>query len=150
MGASEDIEFSVSAAKVEKKVKEFASVSAPQPGGGSGAPPGFGEVRPIRALLTAPQLARLEVLNLECCNLDDDTVRTLAASPHLTRLRALNLLDNPITENAVEALLASPVLRGLTTVVLGSNTEHTISEDGDQRAAGRFDNPLRFETVFGD
>ncbi len=110
----------------------------------------FRKPGPIRALLTSPHLARLEVLNLECCNLDDDTVRALAASPHLTRLRALNLIDNPITDNAVDALLDAPVLEGLTTLELGSNGEHTISEDGYARWQERFEEAPAFESGFAD
>ncbi len=106
----------------------------------------FAENEPINTLLRSPQMSRLTTLNLECCNLDDDSVRILAASPQLGHLRSLNLLDNAITDVAVDALLDSPFLRELRTVRLGSNTEDTISEEGYERCEERFADD--FETVF--
>lgn len=90
----------------------------------------------MEKLAGCSHLARLAILDLDHCLLDDGDVAVLAASPHLAQLKTLSLSYNQITDAGAIALALSSRLSGLTFLDLSHNE---IGEQGVQALA---DSPL--------
>jgi uncharacterized protein (TIGR02996 family) len=75
----------------------------------------------VGRLAAAPQLARLEEVNLWHDHLSERSAELLAASPHLGRLASLNLGSNRVRDRGARALAASPNLGGLRRLDLSDN-----------------------------
>jgi Ran GTPase-activating protein (RanGAP) involved in mRNA processing and transport len=75
-----------------------------------------------QALVTSPSLPRLVGLGLGGSGVDDTTLAELARGFTPGRLKELTLDDNEIGDRGVQALAVSGVLRGVTTLILCSNS----------------------------
>jgi hypothetical protein len=84
-------------------------------------------------LARAPNLAKLDRLDLSGNRIGPAGVRELAGAPHLTRLRALDLSANDLDADAAAALTDSPHLGGLRVLRVADNPGLTTEAVGALR-----------------
>jgi uncharacterized protein (TIGR02996 family) len=75
----------------------------------------------IRRIVAIPEIARLNRLIFQYCQLKPEDGRTLAMSPNIAGLAALHLAGNRLGDTGVSALAASPYLRHLDNLDVGDN-----------------------------
>jgi uncharacterized protein (TIGR02996 family) len=104
-------------------------------------------------IVTCNHLGRLEVLELEACQIRDDGLNEIAHATTLPALIELDVSYNEISDEGVRLLVASPLWGRLRRIVLGGNP---ISDVGAERLAEAADGSrlenlnLRFTAVGPD